>query len=51
MSGLEELGIPGPASVREALSSDETFAAIEQFQVNNIPRSLYFIKAPTALLK
>lgn len=37
MSGLEELGIPGPVHVREALSNctDETFAAIEEFQLQN----------------
>lgn len=37
MSGLEELGIPGPSQVREVLTNctDDTFAAIEEFQLHN----------------
>jgi len=38
MAGLEDLGIPGPAQVREVLTNctDDTFAAIEEFQVTNL---------------
>jgi len=36
MSGLEEVGVPGPDHLREALTNcTDPLAAIEEFQVNS----------------